>query len=106
MNKAFDVIANGFSSVDSFFVVGGCLLAFLTLKELDNLHVEAAAAFFDVTSVLTKERGPFFGHTTAALLLLLRASKVWSLYKQRGSSLLYYHREEDDDEGPFSGGGT
>ena len=41
VNKAFDVIRNSFYSVDSFFLIGGCLLSFLTLKELDTLSKRA-----------------------------------------------------------------
>ena len=32
----FRPILNGLPSVDSFFVIGGCLLAYLTLKEMDK----------------------------------------------------------------------
>ena len=32
----FRVIENGFPSVDSFFIIGACLLSFLTLKEMDK----------------------------------------------------------------------
>ena len=42
MNKAFDVIRNGFYSVDSFFLIGGCLLTYLTMKELDALGKKSA----------------------------------------------------------------
>jgi len=35
-SMAFQVIENGFPSVDSFFLIGATLLAYLTLKELDR----------------------------------------------------------------------
>ena len=35
-NLAFQVILNGFPSVDSFFFIGATLLAYITLKELDK----------------------------------------------------------------------
>ena len=35
-NTAFSAVWNGLIGVDSFFVVGGCLLAFHTLKEMDK----------------------------------------------------------------------
>lgn len=34
---ALQAVANGFPSVDSFFLLSGCLLAYLTLKELDKV---------------------------------------------------------------------
>ena len=32
----FQVVTNAFPSVDTFFLLSGCLLTFLTLKELDK----------------------------------------------------------------------
>ncbi len=32
----FRAILNGFPSVDSFFIIGGCLLGYLTFKELER----------------------------------------------------------------------
>ena len=36
-NFLFDVILNAEVSVDSFFLMSGCLLGFLTFKEMDSL---------------------------------------------------------------------
>ena len=32
----YRAILNGYVSVDSFFIMGGCLLAYLTMKEMDK----------------------------------------------------------------------
>ena len=37
MNKAFNAVRNAYFAVDSFFLVGGCVLAYVTLKEMDRL---------------------------------------------------------------------
>ena len=37
-NRAFVVITNAMPSVDSFFLIGSTLLAFITLKELDKTN--------------------------------------------------------------------
>lgn len=34
----FRAILNGYLSVDSFFIMGGCLLSYLTLKEMDRTN--------------------------------------------------------------------
>ncbi len=34
----FRAILNGYPSVDSFFVLSGCLLGYLTFKELEKVH--------------------------------------------------------------------
>jgi len=45
-NFLFEVIWNGFFSVDTFFFIGGFLLALLTLKEMDKLNANGPATTY------------------------------------------------------------
>ena len=72
-HSSWNMIINGFTSVDSFFLLSGCLVSYLSLKELERSKGRLNFFFFYLHRYLRyiAKMGTFHGNVAGILLFFL-----------------------------------